>query len=403
MKKLYILVTMLIVALAAAGCAGISIGKQTVGLGSLILNQTQIDTADVIKEPAAQYTETALDPADIAQLISMVSGITVTRLSAQQDNDFMPSRILEEHLTVYFYSHQDYAKKLQGQFFIWPDGQIYAVEPNSMQGTSRTIAYLSEANHSGIYEWLINKAESYEVPAAQYEVAAQFVRDQGYTILVNSGAGFYLQMPFSFDEKINGFNIGALLKKANELSKQFGLDFSGYLGKEVMLITYGGEKQGGAVVNLDLIMDGAKIIGFWVDQGGVPPDFNLIVNASQPNFDNPKQLLGYLQDYDPQTRVLRFDEIEWVAQTDAARIHELGLNAEQDFPNGYYIYNPSPQIVSMKVAHLVKVYLVNWNDLAAPSVTDMNGLLRRMAEYPAPYHLKYRDGVIYEISEQYRP
>ncbi len=403
MKKLTILMIMLIMIMVVAGCAGFPTGKQTTSVGSMLLNKVQIDKADVIKEPTVQYQMNALDPTDIAELISMVSEIPVTRLSPQQDIDFMTERMLQEHLTVSMYSHDDYTEKLEGFFLIWPDGIIYATDPESMTGTSRTIAYLSEASHSEIYQWLINTTESDQQFGAQQEISARLVRDQGYTILVNSGASFSLQMPASFDEQINGVDIGALLKAANEQSKLNGLDFSSYLGQEVMLITYAGEKPDGAIHNLDIIMDGSKVIGYWVDEGAEPPDFNAIVNASQPPMYNPKQLMGFLQDYDPQTRVLTFDEIEWVVNTDAVRISQLGLDADLDFPNGYYIYNQSEQKVSMKAAHQVKVYLVNWNDLATPTSTDITGLTRRMAEYPAPYHMKFQDGVIYEIREQYRP
>lgn len=403
MKKLTILMIMLIMTMVVAGCAGFPTGKQTTNVGSVLLNKVQIDKADVIKEPAVQYQMNALDPTDIAELLSMVSEIPVTRLSPQEDTDFMTERILEEHLTVSLYSHNNYTEKLEGFFLIWPDGMIYATDPESMTAASRTIAYQSEANHSEIYQWLIDIIESDQLNRAQAEISARFVRDQGYTILVNSGANFYLQMPASFDEQINGVDIGALLKEANEQSKLNGLDFSSYLGQEVMLVTYAGERPDGAIDNLDIIMDGSKVIGYWVDEGAEPPDFNVIVNASQPQMYNPKQLMGYLEDYDPQTRVLSFDEIEWVLNTDAARISELGLDADLDFPNGYYIYNQSEQKVSMKAAHQIKVYLVNWNDLATPTFTDMNGLIHRMAEYPAPYHMKFQDGVIYEIREQYRP
>ncbi len=403
MKKRTILLIVLIMIMAVAGCAGFPTGKQTANVGSVLLNRVQIDKADVIKEPAVQYQMNTLDPTHIAELISMVGEIPVTRLSPQEDMDFMTGRMLEEHLTVSLYSHDSYTEKLEGFFLIWPDGIIYATDPESMTGASRTIAYLSEASHSEIYQWLINAIESDQQVRAQYELSAGLVRDQGYTILVNSGANFALQMPASFDEQINGVNIGALLKAANEQSKLNGLDFSSYLGREVMLVTYGGKRPDGAIHNLDIIMDGSKAIGFWVDEGAEPPDFNVIVSASQPPMDNPKQLMGFLQDCNLHTRVLNFDEIEWVLNTDAARIGELGLDADLDFPNDYYIYNQSEQGQEMKVAHRVKVYLVNWNDLATPTLTDINGLIRRMAEYSAPYHLKFRDGVIYEIREQYQP
>jgi hypothetical protein len=43
------------------------------------------------------------------------------------------------------------------------------------------------------------------------------------------------------------------------------LDFSNYLGKSVTLITYGVEDKDNVFANVDLVMDGNIIVGFWVD------------------------------------------------------------------------------------------------------------------------------------------
>lgn len=100
---------------------------------------------------------------------------------------------------------------------------------------------------------------------------------------------------------------------------------------------------------------------------------------------------------------MTFDEIEWVLQTDTKRVTELGLDTDADFPDGYYIHNGSEQENSLRVADDVKVYILNFSDLANPLLTDVNGLIKRMAEYPASYHLKIKEGGIVQILEQYRP
>lgn len=118
---------------------------------------------------------------------------------------------------------------------------------------------------------------------------------------------------------------------------------------------------------------------------------------------NSEKLLSFIEAYDEKTRILTFDEVEWVMQTDTKRVNELGLDADLDFPNGYYIYNKNDQTNSLKVAENVKVYIVNWHDLANQTITDVNGLTERMADYQAPYYLTIKDGVIVEILEQYVP
>ena len=116
-----------------------------------------------------------------------------------------------------------------------------------------------------------------------------------------------------------------------------------------------------------------------------------------------EKLLSFIEAYDEKTGMLTFDEIEWVMQTDTERVSDLGLDVDLDFPNGFYIYNENDQTNSLKTAENVKVYLVNWNDLANHTVTDVNGLTGRMAEYQAPYYLTIKDGVIVKILEQYVP
>ena len=118
---------------------------------------------------------------------------------------------------------------------------------------------------------------------------------------------------------------------------------------------------------------------------------------------NSEKLLCSIEAYDEKTRMLTFDEIEWVTIEDTKRISELGLDANLDFPNPYYIYNESDQTITLKVSENVKVYLVNWHDLANHTLTDVNGLAERTAEKQVPYHLTIKDGVIVEILEQYTP
>ncbi len=119
--------------------------------------------------------------------------------------------------------------------------------------------------------------------------------------------------------------------------------------------------------------------------------------------DNTSKLLCYIKNYNEKTRMLTFDEIEWILQTDTKRVKELGLDAELDFPDGYYIYNESEEKNSLKVADDVNIFILNWSDLAKPSLTDLNGLKKRMMEYQFPFQLTIKDGVIAQISQAYTP
>jgi len=104
----------------------------------------------------------------------------------------------------------------------------------------------------------------------------------------------------------------------------------------------------------------------------------------QVSLEPVDQLLCYIKEYDEKTRTLVYDEVEWVCHTDTSRASELGLDINRDFPNGYYIYNEKEQLRSIEVSNKVKVYLVNWEDLESPLLTDMDGFAKRAAEYEAP-------------------
>ncbi len=53
---------------------------------------------------------------------------------------------------------------------------------------------------------MFSQAESAKL-FAKFETAEQFVKSQGYQIMMNSGANYDLQLPSSFDEVINGVHI----------------------------------------------------------------------------------------------------------------------------------------------------------------------------------------------------
>ncbi|CEP68096.1 Uncharacterized [Moorella glycerini] len=132
-----------------------------------------------------------------------------------------------------------------------------------------------------------SQSASDTTPAAealtQQEAAELFVHNLGYKIVTNSGANYDLQLPDTFKEEKNGVQIGELLKKRNEQSKQYGMDFSGYLGKQVTLYTYSVENKNKVVENIVLVMDGNEVVGFWIDNNMERPAFNVIVGAYEAN------------------------------------------------------------------------------------------------------------------------
>ena len=153
MKRLQALITLLVLSILISGC------MQSDKAGKLILNQDQINTIEIRKGPTDKLILTLSDSMDISSLTDMIKEIPVKRLTKQEDIDFMPARILEDHLTIDFLDYNNPITSLQGEFCIWPDGYIYVVDVASMKDSQRTISYLSQSKYPEIYQWLIDKSK----------------------------------------------------------------------------------------------------------------------------------------------------------------------------------------------------------------------------------------------------
>ncbi|HWQ71958.1 MAG TPA: DUF4830 domain-containing protein [Desulfitobacteriaceae bacterium] len=113
----------------------------------------------------------------------------------------------------------------------------------------------------------------------QSDAATKFVNDKGYEVVMNGVGSAYILLPNSFEEQKDGVNIGELLSKYNQLSKQNGLDFSGYLGKKVYFFAIGLEKDNKFLdQQMILMLDGSKIVGYWMDKYDDGDEINSIPN-----------------------------------------------------------------------------------------------------------------------------
>lgn len=142
-----------------AGCSGTTIDMQSTNVGKLILNQDQIKTIAVIEGPTDANKVKIGDSNDISTLISMIKEISVKRLTKQEDINFAQKRMQEVHLNIIFDDYNNPVRLLQGAFLIWPDGYICALDVDSMEGSQRTISYLSESKYPEIYEWINDKLQ----------------------------------------------------------------------------------------------------------------------------------------------------------------------------------------------------------------------------------------------------
>ena len=103
----------------------------------------------------------------------------------------------------------------------------------------------------------------------QQDAAIKFVNDKGYKSAMNGIGSANILLPKSFEDQMDGVNIGELLSKYNQLSKQNGLDFSGYLGKKVYFFALGLEKDNKILdQQMILLLDGTEVVGYWLDETG---------------------------------------------------------------------------------------------------------------------------------------
>ncbi|MDF2524297.1 MAG: hypothetical protein K0R31_1938 [Clostridiales bacterium] len=119
-------------------------------------------------------------------------------------------------------------------------------------------------------------------------VAQNFFKQKNLKITVNSAAVQEIKLPNDFNTVENGVNVGEILKKRNELSKQNNLDFSIYMGQRVKMYTAqidtGEPKSNYDVV---LFISDNKVVGYWADEGRKDPkqnypDFNFLINHLVP-------------------------------------------------------------------------------------------------------------------------
>ncbi len=120
-----------------------------------------------------------------------------------------------------------------------------------------------------------------------------------------------------------------------------------------------------------------------------------------------KKKMCYIKSYDEKTGTVTLDPIEWITNEDKSRIRELKLDG--DFPDGYYIYNPTAETEKIRLSENAKISLIQWNaqNVAESDVqTDAAGLGKRLAEDGAlsfPYEYTVSDGKIIALREQYVP
>lgn len=119
--------------------------------------------------------------------------------------------------------------------------------------------------------------------------------------------------------------------------------------------------------------------------------------------------IGYIKSFEAKTDLVTFDPIEWVTKDDEARIQELGLNYADDFPNGFYIYNPNGKTESLKLSPNIEFGVVYWSGTQVEGgymQVNRDEFIQRLNQADSeasPWRLTVRNGSIIKVDEQYVP
>ncbi len=154
-----LIILFMVIGTVVAGCDGAKDQDQEVPIGDLILNQEKITSVQITEVEGNSNLSriTLTDPSDIDSMIAMVKDIPLKRLTFEEEQAFMPTRIMEKHLTIAFDDNMNPNRIMQGGVFMWPDGYIWASDLGSMLSSARTGSYLTKSTYPEIYNRIYAK------------------------------------------------------------------------------------------------------------------------------------------------------------------------------------------------------------------------------------------------------
>ncbi|MDP4089966.1 MAG: hypothetical protein Q8930_11935 [Bacillota bacterium] len=108
------------------------------------------------------------------------------------------------------------------------------------------------------------------------DAVLNYLKQNNYDIRPTGVAQAIITLPESYSTVKNGKKIGEMLKDRNERSKnETNLDFSKYLGSQVLVLTAAVTKNGSAEKFIVVLALGNRIIGVWTD-AGIGGDYNFL-------------------------------------------------------------------------------------------------------------------------------
>jgi len=162
----------------------------------------------------------------------------------------------------------------------------------------------------------------------------------------------------------------------------------------------------GNTTNIGFEVERGSLYGIWVYYGDAWVEYSFMVTADDPT---EYDYLGYFSGFDnPEAEQFTLDPIEWIGASDTARIKELNLDVEDDFPGGFYIYNPTNEAVSLRLTNQTKYTIIDPETGNTSKTVDRTEFLNYLNQSPnfgetTLFWITETDGNVEFVKEQYVP
>lgn len=114
-----------------------------------------------------------------------------------------------------------------------------------------------------------------------------------------------------------------------------------------------------------------------------------------------KEVYGWINEYLEGDRKVRFDDLEWISSVNTERIDELKLDIDNDFPNGYHLYNEVEKDEEFSVDESLVIYdLVENGSLLSITTQEFKNQTK---EYKPFCKVVMYNGKVIAIIETYIP
>jgi len=157
---------------------------------------------------------------------------------------------------------------------------------------------------------------------------------------------------------------------------------------------------------IEFDVDYGSIYGIWLHYGAAWVEFSFMVPAADPT---EYDFLAYFSGFDdPKAETFTMDPVEWITWNDTGRIEELNLNADDDMPGGFYIYNPTMESNRLHLTDQTKYSIIDPETGNTSKTVGRSEFLNHLNLLPefgetTLFWVKETGGDVAFIKEQYVP